>query len=80
MQPEKWGVTTQNAKHVFLHVFEKPSNGMIYIPGNFDLTSSKWINNGHTFKFKKLAEGIEIDLTELSNFDMDQILQLNKSK
>jgi alpha-L-fucosidase len=77
MKPEKWGVTTQDAKHVYLHVFEKPDHGVVYVPGNFDLVSSGWLNNGHKLKCKKLQEGIEIDLSELLNFDMDQILQLN---
>ena len=79
MQPEKWGVTTQNEKQVFLHVFEKPSNSTVFIPGSYNLSSGIWLNNGQKASIVKVNGGIQIDLSRIEITSPNQILRVEKN-
>lgn len=79
MPPEKWGVTTQNEKQVFLHVLGQPANPTVFIPGNYNLSSGSWLNNGQKASVQKVNGGIQIDLSNWVQSVPDQILVLEKS-
>ena len=78
MQPEKWGVTTQNEKQVFLHLFEQPGNSTVFIPGSYNLSSGIWLNNGQKASIVKVNGGIQIDLSNRVQSAPDQILRIEK--
>ncbi len=78
MHPEKWGVTTQDAKHVYLHLFEKPANDTILIPGNYDAASVKLLKSGQHIATKMNANELEINLYSLDLMGPDTILQIEK--
>ena len=78
MQPEKWGVTTQNEKQVFLHLFEKPGNSTVFIPGSYNLSSGIWLNNGQKASIVKVNGGIQIDLSRIEITGLNQILRVEK--
>ena len=80
MKPEKWGVTTQDEKHVYVHLFEKPTNNTVLINGNFDLSSVKLLNSLQKIELKKLDNSIEIHLNSLESNDPVTIIQINKKQ
>ncbi len=73
------GVTTQNEKQVFLHVVGQPANPTVFIPGNYNLSSGSWLNNGQKASVQKVNGGIQIDLSNWVQSVPDQILVLEKS-
>jgi alpha-L-fucosidase len=79
MKPEKWGVTTQDAKHVYLHLFEKPENGIVFVPGNYKNASLQSVNDGHVFKGVLTENGIEINVSSMNNHTPDNILVIDKN-
>ncbi len=79
MHAEKWGVTTQDAKHVYLHIFEKPENSAVVIPGNYDLNSVVLVVSGKKVVAKQVNGGVEIDLKGISMVGPDTIIELSKS-
>jgi alpha-L-fucosidase len=78
MQAEKWGVTTQNNKEVYLHVFEKPDHAIIFIPGNYNLSTCIVLNNGKQVPLSKVDGGIQIDFSMMELSSPDAILKLEK--
>ena len=78
MKPEKYGVTTQDSKFVYLHLFEKPENGTVFIPGNYDASAVQLLNNESKIKTKVAENGIEINLNVISLNAPDNIIRLSK--
>ncbi len=78
MQAEKWGVTTQNKDFVFVHVFEKPTNGLITIPGKYNAATILVMNNGSWITGMDTQEGLQIDIAQFTIESPDLILKLAK--
>ena len=78
MAAENWGVTTQNKDFVFVHIFERPSNNRINIPGEYNAETILVLNNGSWIKGKPSMDGMEIDLSNLKLEGPDMILKLSK--
>ena len=79
MKPEKWGVTTQDAKQVYLHIFEKPENGIIEVPGNYKSETIKVINHASTLSAEKTQNGLKINVGKLYLQGPSTILVLIKN-
>ena len=79
MKPEKWGVTTQDAKHVYVHVFEKPENRVVSIPGNYDLSSIHLINSNQKINTSVTNDGIELNVSLIPIEGVDNVIQLTKN-
>ena len=78
MKPEKWGVTTQDTKHVYLHLFEKPENGVVFVPGNFLVANANMLNTGKKLAVKQVNGGLEIDINLLALTSPDTIIEITK--
>ena len=65
MQPEKWGVTTQDAKNVYLHIFEKPAMEKISIPGAYKINGAYILNNHQQIVGKTIQNGIEFNISTI---------------
>lgn len=78
MIPEKWGVTTQDAKHVYLHIFEKTDKDSITIPGNYDPDNVKLLNNGLKISAKMNNGSLEISLLTTQLNEVDNIITILK--
>jgi hypothetical protein len=78
MAAENWGVTTQNKDFVFIHIFEKPSNDRITVPGEYNAETILVLNNGSWIKGSNTKEGLQIDLSNLKLEGPDTILKLSK--
>ena len=79
MKPEKWGVSTQTDKQVFIHVFDQPTEGKIFVPGIFNDLTIKNLITGKSVEFKKVLGGIEISIQIVQGKEPDTILVMNKS-
>jgi len=77
MKPFSWGVTTQNASSVFLHVFASPTGNKVSVPAHIDSEKIKSLNGG---KFKVISTNpdlIELEI-QLSEGEPDTIFELPK--
>ena len=78
MPAETWGVTTQNKDFVFVHIFEKPNDNIIIIPGEYNAATILVVNNGTWIKGNVTKGGIQIDISNLKLASPDLILKLSK--
>jgi alpha-L-fucosidase len=77
MKSFSWGVTTQNASSVFLHVFASPTGNKVSVPAHIDSEKIKSLNGG---KFKVISTNpdlIELEI-QLSEGEPDTIFELPK--
>ena len=73
VKPQTWGVTTENAGSVFIHLFQKPSEESLLIPGKFKKVS---VLNGAVVKAKIEKEGMRILIADVP--EGTQVLELIK--
>jgi alpha-L-fucosidase len=78
MPAETWGVTTQNKDFVFVHIFDKPANGIITVQGSYNASTILVVNNGTWIKGNPSKNGLQIDLSNLKLESPDLILKLSK--
>jgi alpha-L-fucosidase len=78
MKPEKWGVTTQDAKYVYLHIFDKPENANVIIPGNYDANSLQFLNTGKMVAGTIKDNAIELNVGSVDITGPDVIIRITK--
>lgn len=79
MKPEKWGVTTQDAKNVYLHIFERPENVTIEVPGNYKNEPIKLLNDASTLTGEKTQNGLKINVAKLNLQGPSTVLAISKN-
>lgn len=62
LKPQTWGVTTENASSVFVHLFNKPSEESVFIPGKYKKAS---VLNGAAVKAKIEKDGMRIMVADV---------------
>jgi len=68
---QPWGVATLKTNRLFLHVFERPRDGIIFVPG-FDARSKRAVMlvNGRRLKWEQVGDDLKIHLpAELPDAD-----------
>ncbi len=75
---ENWGVTTQNAENVYLHLLGVPATKQIFIPGNYQIAEIKGVNFKNSITVIKKEGGVSIELSNLDYSMVDQIIMLPK--
>jgi alpha-L-fucosidase len=78
MKAEKWGVTTQDAKNVYLHIFERPENDVIEVSGNYVIGNIKVINDNTVLTTENTHNGLKINIKNLKLVGPSTILVLPK--
>ena len=78
MKAEKWGVTTQDAKYVYLHIFDKPENANVIIPGNYDANSLQFLNTGKMVVGTLKDNAIELNIGFIDITGPDAIIRITK--
>ena len=73
VKPQKWGVTTENATSVFVHLFNKPGEESLLIPGKYKKLT---VLNGAAVKAKFDKEGARILVADVP--EGTQVLELIK--
>ncbi|WP_448699201.1 alpha-L-fucosidase [Mucilaginibacter sp. AW1-3] len=75
--PQPWGVTTSKPGRLFLHVFERPRNGFIVIPGFTQAVTGVHLLAGkRPLTFTKKGNDILVKLPPLSD-DQNTVLVIN---
>ena len=80
MKPEKWGVTTQDDKYVYLHLFEKPENGIVVIPGNYKQNQLIYIDKNQPIPIELDVDKIKIKVNNIDLAGPDTIFIFEKVK
>lgn len=65
ISPQPWGLTTAKPYKLYLHVFERPKNGYLFIPGLHQIKKAWLLANKQPLTFIKSAAGISIKLPYL---------------
>ena len=64
--PQDWGVTTQKAGTLYIHILNKVEDGQLYLPLSGEAISKvTTFSDGTKLKFKREKEGYRISLPEL---------------
>jgi alpha-L-fucosidase len=76
---QDWGVLTQKAKTIFVHILDKKdNNSYIFVPQLTEkINTASLLNSNTTVKFKQVSEGVFIYLEGIRLNDVDTIIQLN---
>jgi alpha-L-fucosidase len=76
---QDWGVLTQKAKTIFVHILDKKdNNSYIFVPQLTEkINTASLLNSNTSVKFKQVSEGVFIYLDGIRLNDVDMIIQLN---
>jgi alpha-L-fucosidase len=76
---QDWGVLTQKAKTIFVHILDKKdNNSYIFVPQLTEkINTASLLNSNTSVKFKQVSEGVFIYLDGIRLNDVDTIIQLN---
>ena len=67
INPQPWGLTTTKPHKLYLHVFERPKNGFVFIPGMHHIKKAYLLANKQLLAFSKSPGGISIKLPYLTD-------------
>ena len=80
MNAENWGVTTQDASNVYLHLLGDPGTKEVFIPGNYQIGKIKGMNLSNKITVTPNGKGIIVDVKGINFSTIDNIILLPKAK
>ena len=75
--PQAWGVTTQDSKHVYVHLMKQRSQSGLFIPGNFKVKKVGIMGTVSTLPFSVRKNGVLIDTRTLTVSGPDTIISID---
>ena len=75
--PQTWGVTTQDSKHVYVHLMKQRSQSGLFIPGNFKVKKVGIMGTVSILPFSIRKNGVLIDTKGLSLTGPDTIISID---
>ena len=75
--PQVWGVTTQDSKHIYVHIMHQRNQSGLFIPGNFKVQKVELMGANVNLPFSVRQNGILIDTHSLTIADPDTIVTIN---
>ena len=75
--PQTWGVTTQDAKHIYVHLFRQRNQSGLFIPGNFKAKKVSLMGTLTNLPFSVRQNGILIETGGLSVTGPDTIIAID---
>jgi alpha-L-fucosidase len=75
--PQAWGVTTQDSKHVYVHLMKQRNQSGLFIPGNFKVKKVSLMGANTSLPFTVRQNGILIDTHGLSVTGPDTIIAID---
>ena len=75
--PQVWGVTTQDSKHIYVHIMHQRNQSGLFIPGNFKVQKVEVMGTNVNLPFSVRQNGILIDTHSLTIADPDTIVTIN---
>jgi alpha-L-fucosidase len=77
LSPQLWGVTTQDAKHVYVHLMKARNQSGLFIPGNFKVKNVGVMGTFSSLPFSIRQNGVLIDTHGLSLSGPDTIITID---
>jgi alpha-L-fucosidase len=74
-KPGRWGASTHRGRHIYLHVFEWPTNGFVLPPIARKIVSAKVMTGGKA-RLSQSAEGISIDVPRKDRQEIATVIRL----
>jgi alpha-L-fucosidase len=75
--PRPWGVTTQKANKVYVHVLDWKEQQLLLPPTDFVITKANLLKNGKSVKFKNDKEGALISIPKAELNEWDAVIELS---
>jgi alpha-L-fucosidase len=75
--PQVWGVTTQDSKHVYVHLMKQRSQSGLFIPGNFKVKKVGIMGTILSLPFSVRKNGVLIDTRTLTVSGPDTIISID---
>ena len=75
--PQVWGVTTQDSKHIYVHIMHQRNQSGLFIPGNFKVQKVELMGTNVNLPFSVRQNGILIDTHSLTIAGPDTIVTIN---
>ena len=75
--PQAWGVTTQDSKHVYVHLMKQRSQSGLFIPGNFKVKKVGIMGTILSLPFSVRKNGVLIDTRTLTVSGPDTIISID---
>jgi alpha-L-fucosidase len=75
--PQSWGVTTQDAKHIYVHLFKQRKESGLFIPGNFKVKKVSLMGANTSLPFTVRQNGVLIDTRGLLVTGPDTIIAID---
>ena len=76
LRPQTWGVTTQDAKHIYVHILAPIKNSALFIPGKIKPTKIGVMGTSVTLPFSIRPNGILIETSGLKLSGPDTIIEI----
>lgn len=77
LSPQLWGVTTQDSKHVYVHLMKQRNQSGLFIPGNFKVKKVGIMGTVSSLPFSVRKNGVLIDTKGLSLTGPDTIISID---
>lgn len=75
--PQVWGVTTQDSKHIYVHIMHQRNQSGLFIPGNFKVQKVEVMGANVNLPYSVRQNGILIDNHSLTIAGPDTIVTIN---
>jgi len=76
LAPQSWGVTTQDAKHIYVHLFKQRNQSGLFIPGNFKAKKVSLMGSNTSLPFNIRNNGVLIDTKGIELKGPDAIISI----
>ena len=77
LAPQSWGVTTQDSKHIYVHLFKQRNESGLFIPGNFKVKKVGIMGTVSSLPFSVRKNGVLIDTRTLTVSGPDTIIAID---
>lgn len=77
LSPQLWGVTTQDSKHVYVHLMKQRNQSALFIPGNFKVKKVGIMGTVSSLPFSVRKNGVLVDTKGLSLTGPDTIISID---
>jgi alpha-L-fucosidase len=74
--PQTWGVTTQDAKHIYVHILTPKISSGLFIPGNYKVQKVSLMGTNSSLPFSVRPNGILIETSGLKLTGPDTIIEI----
>ena len=75
--PQIWGVTTQDSKHVYVHILNKRNQSGLFIPGSYKVQKVGLMGTNTSLPFSVRKNGVLIDVRTVTLSGPDTVIAID---